>query len=276
LNIEQYSCILFNIDKNIMEREKMLRSLHELKNYTISAIDGKIGHCRDFLFDDEFWTVRYMVADTGKLLPRRKVLISPVSLDIPNWTNHQFPVNLSKEEIKKSPDLDSDAPVSRQYEMRHADVFNWPYYWVGGYAWGMESTPELFHARAKAASGKKNPDKSSEQGLDKIHLRSVEEVTGYKIAAEDGNIGHVHDFIVDDDVWAIRYLVISTRNWLPGKKVIMSPGWISKIDWVYADVEVNLTVDSIKMAPEFDPSEPINREYETRLYDFYGRPKYWE
>jgi hypothetical protein len=254
----------------------MFRSLHELKNYTISATDGEIGHCRDFLFDDEFWTVRYMVANTGKWLPGRKVLISPISLDSPKWTTHQFPVKLSKKEVKKSPDLDSDAPVSRQYEMRHADVYNWPYYWVGGYAWGMESTPELLHARAKLAAGKKSGDNVKEQDLEKNHLRSVDEVTGYKIIAEDGNIGHVHDFIVEDNVWTIRYLVISTRNLLPGKKVLISPGWISNIDWVYADVKVSLSVDAIKMAPEYDPAEPINREYETRLYDFYGRPKYWE
>ena len=254
----------------------MLRSLHELKNYTISARDGGIGHCKDFLFDDEFWTVRYMVADTGKWLPGRKVLISPISLGTPDWKTNHFPVKLTKEEVKKSPDLDSDAPVSRQYEMRHSDVYSWPYYWVGGYVWGMEATPEILYARAKQLGSQKEKAGVSEKDPDKIHLRSADEVKGYKISAEDGDFGHVHDFIVEDDVWTIRYLVISTRNWLPGKKVLMSPGWISKIDWVYADVEVNLSVDAIKKAPEFIPSEPINREYEARLYDFYGRPKYWE
>jgi stress response protein YsnF len=254
----------------------MLRSLHELKNYTISALDGDIGRCRDFLFDDEFWTVRYMVADTGKWLPGRKVLLSPISLDTPNWTTHHFPVKLTKEEVKKSPDLDSDAPVSRQYEMRHADVFNWPYYWVGGYAWGMDATPGTIRARAKSLVPEKEKVRIREEELARVHLRSVNEVIGYRISAEDDEFGHVHDFIVEEDVWTIRYLVISTRNWLPGKKVLISPGWIAKIDWVYADVEVNLPADTIKEAPEFNPSEPINREYETRLYDFYGRPKYWE
>ncbi len=256
----------------------MLRSLRELKNHVISAVDGDIGHCRDFLFDDEFWTVRYMVADTGKWLPRRKVLISPISLDIPEWTTHRFPVKLTKEEVKKSPDLDSDAPVSRKYEMRHADVYRWPYYWVGGYVWGMEATPDILYARAKYLDPKKEKDPlwEADLDLDKVHMRSVNEVTGYKISAEDGDFGHVHDFIVEDDVWTIRYLVISTRNWLPGKKVLISPEWISRIDWIYADVEVSLSMDTIKNAPEFNPSEPINREYEKRLHDFYGRPRYWE
>ena len=254
----------------------MLRSLHELKNYTISAFDGEIGHCSDFLFDDEHWTVRYMVADTGKWLPGRKVLISPISLDTPDWTTHSFPVKLNKEEVKNSPSLYSDAPVSRQYEMQHADFFGWPYYWEGGYLWGMESTPALLHARAKSLESVDKKTRPGEEDHLKIHLRSVNEVKGYKISASDGNIGHINDFIVEDHIWTIRYLVISTRNWIPGKKVIMSPGWISKIDWIYANVEVNLPVDAIKKAPEFHPSEPINREYETRLYDFYGRPKYWE
>lgn len=107
------------------------------------------------------------------------------------------------------------------------------------------------------------------------HLRSAREVIGYHIQAKNGDIGHVEDFIVDDEAWAIRYMVVDTQNWLPGKKVLVAPVWIESIHWAEAKVRVTLTRAKIKKSPEFDPAAPVNREYEDRLYDFYGRPKYW-
>ncbi|MBK9166200.1 MAG: PRC-barrel domain-containing protein [Bryobacterales bacterium] len=107
------------------------------------------------------------------------------------------------------------------------------------------------------------------------HLRSVREVSGYRIRAADGEIGRVADFIVDTDGWAIRYLVVDTRNWLPGRKVLVAPRWVQSIDWGDRLVHVRLHREDIKNSPEFDPNEPVNREYEARLYDYYGRPRYW-
>jgi hypothetical protein len=107
------------------------------------------------------------------------------------------------------------------------------------------------------------------------HLRSTQEVLGYYIHASDGDLGHVEDFIVDDDNWTIRYMVVDTRNWLPGKKVLVAPEWITEVSWGESKVYVDLTQDAIKDSPEYDPTETVNRLYEERLYDFYGRPKYW-
>ena len=98
---------------------------------------------------------------------------------------------------------------------------------------------------------------------------------GYKIHAEEGQIGHVEDFIVHEDDWAIRYMVVDTRNWLPGRKVIIPPDWIKDISWMDSEVLVDVSKEVVKESPEFDPAAPVNREYETRLYDYYGRPKYW-
>lgn len=106
-------------------------------------------------------------------------------------------------------------------------------------------------------------------------LRSTREVEGYHIEASDGAIGHVQEFIVDDEEWIIRYVVIDTRNWLPGKKVLIAPEWIENIDWPSGKVQVARDRKTIKDSPEFDPARTVNREYETRLYDYYGRPKYW-
>jgi sporulation protein YlmC with PRC-barrel domain len=106
-------------------------------------------------------------------------------------------------------------------------------------------------------------------------LRSLEEVKGYHIQATDGKIGHVEDFIVDDESWEIRYLVVDTRKWLHGKQVLLSPKWIQEIKWLESNVYVDLSREAVRNSPKYDPFSPVNREYEIRLYDYYGRPKYW-
>jgi uncharacterized protein YrrD len=248
----------------------MLRSVKELYNYVLKAEDGEIGRCKDFLFDDEHWTVRYMVANTGKWLPRRKVLISPISLDKPDWNSSLFPVRLTKKMIEDAPDLDEDAPVSRQYEISWGQHYRWPYYWGGSYAWGAVPYPgPLYNERIE-----ENENIEADAGDD--HLRSAREVTGYSIQAPDDEIGHVEDFIIDDQTWTILYMIVDTRNWLPGRKVLIAPVWINSIDWKERKVSVDLTTEQIKESPEYNPSVPVNREYELRLYDYYGRPKYWD
>ncbi|MDA3971437.1 MAG: PRC-barrel domain-containing protein [Desulfobulbaceae bacterium] len=249
----------------------MLRNVKEIHNYVLEAKDGEIGRCKHFLFDDELWTIRYMVADTGKWLPGRKVLISPISLGEPDWNSRLFPLKLTKELIENSPALDSEAPVSRQYESKWFDYYAYPYYWGDTGIWGMEPYPGLLFSQKKEDT-EMEPDTAEGDPS----LRSATEVRGYKIQATDDEIGHVEDFIFDDETWTIRYMVVDTRNWLPGRKVLVTPAWINSIDWKENKVSVDLTVEAIKNSPEYDPSAPVNREYEVRLYDFYGRPKYWE
>ena len=108
------------------------------------------------------------------------------------------------------------------------------------------------------------------------HLRSFQEIKGYRCHASDEEFGHIDDLIVEDNTWTIRYLVISTRTLLPGKKVLVSPLWIEKINWAERNVSLTLTKHAIQNSPEFNPAEPINRKYEEELYDYYGRPVYWK
>ena len=121
------------------------------------------------------------------------------------------------------------------------------------------------------------PEGLGEAGAATGHLRSVDHVTGYSIQASDDSIGHIEEFIVDDSTWFVRYLVVDTRNWLPGgRKVLIAPTWVSEVNWGDKAVKVALTKKQIEESPEYDPSKPVNRAYEVRLYDFYGRPHYWE
>lgn len=249
----------------------MLRSLDELRNYVLVARDGEIGRSKDFLFDDEQWAVRYMVADTGKWLPGREVLISPLAIGGSDWENRRLEVDMSRDAVEASPPLERNAPVSRLYEMRLSRHYRWPIYWGGGGVWGPHTIPRELIREAPASQ-------ESEEDLDledpeRSHLRSVKEVTGYHIRAADGEIGHVEDFIANDTTWSIPFMAIDTRNWLPGRKVLVAPDWITSMNWADRHVAVDLTREAIKTSPKFDPSAPVNQGYVERLYDYYGRPR---
>jgi uncharacterized protein YrrD len=245
----------------------------ELRGYTLRATDGDIGSVDDFYFDDERWTVRYLVADTGGWLAGRKVLISPLALGEADWQEERLGVALTKEQVRDSPDIDTDKPVSRQHELEYNQYYGYPYYWGGPGLWGAYPYPRLSPAYAAEAG---QPVATARQESGDAHLRSVKVVTGHRIRARDGEIGHVEDFIVDDEDWAIRWMVVDTGSWLlPGRKVLVSPQWITQVSWGRGQVDVDLDRATIERSPEFDPAMPVNRGYETRLYDYYGRPVYW-
>jgi hypothetical protein len=241
--------------------------MKEIVGYRLEARDGLIGKCHDFLFDDRGWTIRYMVADTGGWLPGRRVLISPLALEEPDWRERRLPVDLTKQQIEQAPSLATDEPVSRQFELDYYAYYGWPYYWAGGGVWG----PYAFPQKLREAGG---AETSEEQSGDR-HLRSYREVSGYHIAARDRDIGHVDDLIVEDRSWILRYIVVDTRNWLPGRHVLVAPNWFTEILWAERSIRTDLTAEQIENSPEYNPGAPINREYEQQLYDFYGRPVYW-
>jgi hypothetical protein len=247
----------------------MLRNVSTILNFSLLAEDGEIGRCKDFLFDDEKWAIRYMVADTRKWLPGRKVLISPISLGAVDWSTRLFQVELTRRQVEDSPLLDEDAPVSRQYEILYGNYFGTSSYWDGANVWGSHPNPSLLR-------GEQDKLATDFEGPEENHLRSVKEVTGYHIQATDGDIGHVEDFVVDDKMWALRYVVVDTRNWLPGRKVLVSPQWATAVDWVEEKLRVDLTTDTIKGSPEYEPLAPIDRDYESVLHNHYDRPFYWK
>ncbi|BBO66112.1 hypothetical protein DSCA_00420 [Desulfosarcina alkanivorans] len=244
----------------------MLRSVKDIRGYLLKAQDGEIGKCSDFLIDDKQWVVRYIVVDTMKWLPGRKVLISPISIGDAEALNRRLDVALTKDQIKEAPPLDADAPISRQYELdynRYHDLANC---WVGTPVWEPHVHPFLLH-RSKADSY------VSKMEAGDPHLRSAKEVMGYNIQATDAPIGHIADFIVDQDTWIVPYLVIDTINWRPtSKKVLIKPDWVEKVGWRRKKLLLDLTSDQIKNSPTYDPSMPVNQECEVRLYDYYGRP----
>lgn len=259
----------------------MLRTANEIFGYTLQAEDGQFGQVEDFYFDDQDWTVRYIVADTGGWLTGRRVLITPADIKNPNWAEQLLPVALTKKQIEESPGLDLKKPVSRQAEIDLHDYYGWTPYWAAlshtAFPRPM-ATPAPYPAVSTAEPAtptEKEAIARQKQEVQDSNLRSMDEVTGYYIQAQDGDIGHVEEFIIDDENWYVMYLVVDTRNWLPGKKVLVALDWVERVDWPNTTVHVDLHKETIKESPEYNSRMPIRREYEEMLYTYYDRAMYW-
>lgn len=253
----------------------MLRSANKLTGYRLHATDETLGKCRDLFFDDRWWTIRHLLANTGSWMTGRMVLVSPLMILKPDWESKNIYLNVSKEAVENCPAPSEDEPVSREHEKKMALYYGYPNYWSGEGLWGPAPTPaaaELIAIQARTRE-KEEITEETEPLEETNHLRSLKEVIGYGIGAPDGEIGHVDDLILDDETWALRHAVVDTRNWLPGgRKVLISLDWIDAVSWSKRTFTTTLSKDLIKKSPEFDPEIPVNAEYETRLYDFYGRP----
>lgn len=252
----------------------MLITAKALNGYTLDSLDGEIGKVKEFYFDDQHWAIRYLVAETGTWLTGRQVLISPYALISANKQEQHIGINLTKKQIEDSPSLDSDKPVSRQFEESYYGFYGYPMYWgVTPSMDGANAERGIIPAFGVTAKKEANPH-HGEQVWDP-HLRSTHDMIGHHIQSTDADIGHVEDFIIDDTTWKIRYLIINTRNWWPGKKVLVSPQWIERISWETSDVFVNLPSETIKQSPEYTEEALLTRDYETGLHRHYDRPGYW-
>ena len=234
----------------------MERSVNSLKGFSIEAKDGAIGEVEEFYFDDETWTIRYLIVKTGSWLSGRQVLISPVAIKNKNWLNKLIPVNLTKKQIQNSPDIDTKKPVSRQQEIELYGHYQWENYWGSGFYGGGSSGvsmpfPSIDRKVLMA------PDKDHKNPNDNIHLRSTERITGYHIHASDGEIGHVNDFIIDDQTLQLLFFVVDTHNWIGGKKVLIPISQVKNVDWSVFEVFLNITTAAVKNSRLFEEAEFI-------------------
>jgi hypothetical protein len=252
----------------------MLLAISSLKGFAIEADDGRIGVVDDFLFDDRTWKLRWMVVDSGGWLTGRKVLIHPSSIGPADYTRNHLVVHLTKAQVQDSPGTLYDQPVSRQMQDGLYGYYGWDPLWGGGnypYGLGFPASSSRPYDEGALLEGDR-----AEQGRDGAdpHLRSVASVAGYHIQATDGPVGHIQDFMLETGNWGIRYLVVDTKNWWPGKHVLLSPYAVRTISWGEREATVDVTREQVKASPPWEPAETIDRAYEERLHGYYGWPGY--
>jgi sporulation protein YlmC with PRC-barrel domain len=244
----------------------MLRRLRHLENWDVRSRDGQdLGKIEDFYFDDERWTVRYVVVRAGNWFVGKSVLLSPMAVDRVEWDKGAIAFALTGDQIKNAPDADLTRPLSRRWEATYSGYYGFPFYWAGPGVWGVGPTP--LDVRSQATHPAAPPPAAEEE-----HLRSAREVEGYHIHAQDGEIGHVEDFLVDDQSWTIRYLLVDTSNWIGGRTVLIAPEFATRIEWAGQQVHVDVSREDVKSSPEYDPGAEIDRAYEERVAQVYRRP----
>lgn len=236
-----------------------LRRLAELSGYALRARDGDVGKLKDIYFDDRDWTVRYLVVHTGSWLLGRDVLILPGMVEGVDDDTRRIQIELGRKQIEGAPAVEQKTPVSRHYEREYFRYYDWPPYWA--------DDPLSGGAARLPADVTDMAPKEPEHP----HLRSGDEVVGYRMRAQDGEVGKVRDFVVEDPGWMIRYVDVATGNWLSGRDVLFACPWIEGIDWFGGEVMIALDREAIETAPAYDSSQVISREYQIELYKHYGR-----
>jgi hypothetical protein len=249
----------------------MIHSLKELMEFTVQAEDGPIGEVLDFYIDDNDWRVRYLVSEPENDLSQLPaVLLSTASLEQPDPESRLIPVQLQRDRLKSSPEIQLDQPLTRQQEIELHDYYGWPFYWGPATVSGMG--PGNLLAAYPLIEMKEEAEEDPSASLeDNPHLRSTSRLLGFDIQARNGGIGHVEDILIEGEKWNMLYVVIDTGNWLPGRTVLLSPSWVADVDWEGAEVHFDLDRETIRNSPEYDPAVPVDAAYETRLNEHYGR-----
>ena len=242
----------------------MLTGINQLRSYGISCLDGHLGMVEDFYLEDASWIIRYVVVDTGGWLVGRQVLISPASVRRLDHVAMSLEVSLTKQQIEQSPGVDAHLTLSRAHEMSLAEYFDWPRYWDRPIFAELNPATRVEHGQPATA-----PVTSAQSCL-----RSVRDIIGYHIQASDGKIGHIDDFVVRDEDWMVRYLVADTRNWLPGRRVLVAPHWVKQIDWTQKLLWVDMPKSAIAQAPPYNPRAFRRTDYEQELAEVYSKMDY--
>jgi hypothetical protein len=243
----------------------MLRSIHATNGYNVRAVNGVIGKVKSFLFDDTIWSIRYLVITipTNDIDGERDTLIAPFSFGFLNSETGELPLSLEKEKVENSPTVDLERPISHQHQIELYKYYKWP-------PFSKYTIPNDIDSPMLMKIIEEKESDFSE------HLFNTEKIIGYDIEATDGKIGYVHDFIIDDEVWHIRYIAIDMGGRMPGKKVLTFPKVIKEFKQDNNKLLINIVKDTLINSPEYNSKFPIERAYEIKLHQYYGFLRYWD
>ena len=250
----------------------MLWKASAIREYKLLASDGEIGAVKDVLFDDRTWTARWLVVDTGLWLFGRKVLLPVSALGKPNFDLRHLSVQLTRQQVKDSPSVDTDLPVSRHIETHVYNHYGWDPYWYGGLAPMGIAGPgtTMFMPRQGFDAEPQYPTATGPMPDDgDPNMRSADAVTGYHIEATDGEIGHAEDFLFDADNWQIRYIEVNTKHWWGGQKVVIAPALIREIDWLSGLIYLNVDIGKVKASPVYDPAMTEDGNFNDRFHEHF-------
>lgn len=227
----------------------MIKRVRELLRCAIVATNGECGRVHDVYFDDRRWIVRYLAVDAGHWSAGPHVLVPLAAVARIRWPGRRVEVALTREQIRSGPPLDAHRPVERQHEIAPYEYLGFP-----------------IHLTADGpAAGASRP-------ADDEHLHSARALIGHAVQALDGEVGYVEDFLMDDASGAVRYLVVDSRRWWTGKRVMLATERVQWVSWMESSVHVDLPRDPIRRAPDYDPARPVDPEYEARLAEYYDHP----
>jgi uncharacterized protein YrrD len=228
----------------------MLHLARKIRGAPVLATDGEIGAVEDFYFQEDGWTVRYVLVDTGRWFSGKRVLLSPMSV-AGTWSRAGLRVTLTRDQVWNSPQVDTST-LSPEQEEDVRKYYGYPIYWGAGGVWGSFENPGALIAAPTM------PPPRPEGPVVRVeaeHLRSVNASSGYHLHATDGEIGHVDDFVIGEETWRIRYLLVDTSNWIGGKWVIVRTDVIEGVDRQRALLRVNAKRDEVKNSPSFESIE---------------------
>ncbi len=244
----------------------MLVHSKELEGFEVHARDGGIGRVADLYFDDEQWVVRYFVVNTGSWLHRHQVLLAAAGLERDAVSPRTFRVAATMEQVRHSPEIDTVRTASREQERALHDYYGWPYYWAatpapsGLYGISPPITPLPPPEPAPRADAAEEPTATETDS----HFWSMHEIRGYGIHARDGHVGHLEEFLLEETGWSVAFLVVDTRNVLPGKRVLLPPRQVQRLSWPERGLFIDRSCEEIRNLPEFDPDKPVVQDYTDR------------
>jgi hypothetical protein len=251
----------------------MKHSIKELLGYDIEAMDGTKAQVKDFLFDEETWIIRYLEADFGNLFNSKRILIPRMLLKNSNIGDKKFYVDINKNRLESYPKPEDELTVSRRYEEELHKYYGLDTYWGFSYPYpGAGATTGLGTSDYISPRASRVPSSLVDEEDLGTSLHSFNEVKGYSIQAVDGDLGHIDDLIIDDVDWQVAFFVVDTSNWMPwSKKVILDINQIDDISFARKLASVNLHTDTIKNAPEYDSSRPLDSQYENAHQKYYEK-----
>lgn len=244
----------------------MLRSMNEQIRYRIQAKDGPLGHLDDFLLDDRTWMVRYAVVDTGEWLPGRQVLMPLAAIQSVDGESQTVHLTATQADIESAPDLQTDEPVSRQYEHYLHEHYRWQPYWVPGFAGSMVAP---IVAQELTKGDQERLERAVEEG--DPHLRSLRELIGYTIQVDGKSAGKVADFMGHDDSWEVPFLIADVGGWFHKELLMVPVTYVRNISFADHQLTLALSAESLEHLPEFDPKQTETGQLEVCVYDYRGR-----